>query len=132
MNVRLKSAAISLLTTLVDVSLFCLCAFLLMGETALVVARFACGVVGAGCNFLLNRSLAFGRRGAGAFRQARRYGVTALGAVTLATAVWAVLRWLTGLDVRLLHPVSLGLVWLVFTFPLLRGWVFSEGRRQVQ
>jgi hypothetical protein len=36
------------------------------------------------------------------------------------------LRAVTGLDARLLHIPSLAAVWLTFTFPLMRAWVFRE------
>ena len=56
-----------------------------------------------------------------------RFALIALSAVCLATAVWWVVYTLTGWDPRLVHLASMGLVWLSFTFPLLRNWVFRVG-----
>jgi len=120
---RLRSLAVSVLTTVIDVGLFALCTLMLVGM-ALPFARWVCGAIGAVCNFLLNRHWAFGTRGSG-WSQARRYGATALLSVTLGTLLWWGLWRLTGLDPRVLHVVSLAVVWLVVTFPLLRRWVFA-------
>ena len=120
---RLRSMAVSVLTTVIDVGLFALCTLLLVGM-ALPFARWICGAIGAVCNFLLNRRWVFGARGSG-WSQASRYGATALISVTLGTLLWWVLWRLTGLDPRVLHVASLALVWLAVTFPLLRRWVFA-------
>lgn len=121
---RLRSLAVSLVTTGLDLGLFTLCTLMLVGGTTLASARWLCGAVGALCNFALNRAWAFGRGREGARIQLCRYGAVALTAVSLATAVWWALSSLTGWDPRLLHVLSLGLVWLGFTFPMLRDWVF--------
>lgn len=124
MTARLRSLLVSLVTTVIDVGLFALCTLLLVG-LALPLARWLCGAVGAVCNFLLNRSWAFraGRSRVG--RQVWRYGATSVLAVTLGTLLWWALWRFTGLDPRLLHLASLGMVWLLVSFPLLRGWVFA-------
>jgi putative flippase GtrA len=122
---RLRSLGVSLVTTLIDFGLFALCTLILIGS-ALTWARWLSGAVGAVCNFLLNRSWAFAARGERLAHQAARYGVTALIAVSAATLVFAALRLFTPWDARLLHLLSLGLVWLGFTFPMLRGWVFRR------
>lgn len=125
---RLRSLGVSLVTTLVDFGLFALCTLILIGS-ALTWARWLSGAIGAVCNFLLNRSWAFAARSDRLSHQALRYGLTALVAVSAATLLFAVLRLLTPWDPRVLHLLSLGLVWVGFTFPMLRGWVFTPDRR---
>ncbi len=124
----LRSAGVSVITTLVDAGLFALCTLLLAGA-ALLCARWLCGAVGALCNFSLNRVWAFRVQRGKVLPQLWRYGVTALASVSLATLVWWALRAATGADPRLLHLCSLALVWLLFSFPMLRGWVFCAGAR---
>jgi putative flippase GtrA len=127
---RWRSLSVSLATTALDAGLFALCTLVLVGPL-LVLARWLCGALGAASNFLLNRVWAFGARRGRLWAQGLRYAATALVAVTLATALWWLLLQLTGWDPRLLHPLSLALVWLGFTFPTLRRWVFRRqaGRR---
>jgi putative flippase GtrA len=125
-SLRIKSLLVSLLTTVIDAGLFALSTLILVGAW-LVWARWVCGALGAVCNFVLNRRWAFHARHPGWGRDLGRYALTATASVTLATAVWCGLRAATGWDVRLLHPLSLGLVWFAFTFPMLRGWVFRRG-----
>ncbi|NMB74426.1 MAG: hypothetical protein GYA21_04775 [Myxococcales bacterium] len=127
-RLTLRSLSVSLLSTAVDAGLFCLCTLLLAGGRALLVARWVCGALGAVSNFTLNRRFAFQGCGGGLWSQAGRYAVTALSAVSLATLTWWLLRLVTGGDPRLLHLVSLALVWVCFTYPLLRGWVFRVAR----
>ena len=127
-SLRLRSLLVSVVTTIIDAGLFAICTLLLAG-IALLGARWICGAIGAVCNFLFNRVWAFHADDDGPWRQAGRYGVTALASVTLATALWIGLRLLTGWDPRLLHLVSLGSVWLAFSFPMLRGWVFRREAR---
>lgn len=122
----LRSLAVSLLTTLLDFSLFAACTLVLVGGTALCGARWICGAVGACCNFLLNRVWAFDARSGSAWSQAARYAITAAVSVTLGTILFALLRLITGWDARVLHLASMGLVWACFSFPLLRGWVFRR------
>jgi putative flippase GtrA len=128
---RWRSLSVSLLTTALDAGLFALCTLVLVGPL-LVLARWLCGALGAASNFLLNRVWAFGTRRGRLWAQALRYAATAVVAVTLATALWWLLLRLTGWDPRLLHPLSLALVWLGFTFPALRGWVFRQRRAAVR
>ena len=114
-------------TTSFEIVLFALTTLILAGH-ALLCARWIVGALGAVANFLLNRVWAFRAAAADRARsQALRYGTTALISVSLATGLWWVLKVSTGLDVRLLHVTSMAVVWLVFTFPMLRGWVFSPG-----
>jgi len=122
---RLRSLGVSLLTTLLDLGLFTLGALLVVGS-ALTWVRWLSGAAGAVCNFLLNRVWAFSAIRERPTRQALRYGLTALCAVSLATVLFALLRLLTPWDPRLLHLLSLGLVWVGFTFPMLRSWVFRR------
>jgi len=123
---RLRSLAVSLATTGLDLGLFTVCSLVLVGGTTLATARWICGAIGAVCNFALNRAWAFGRGREGPWIQLCRYAAVAATAVSLATALWWALFVLTGWDPRLLHVLSLGLVWLGFTFPMLRGWVFRS------
>ena len=118
-----RSLAVSAATTALDFGLF---AALASSGSGLLLARWASGAVGAGANYALNRRWAFGARRERKRTQAPRYAATALAAVTLATAVFALLRSATDASPLVLHPVSLGSVWLVFTFPLLSRWVFRS------
>ena len=121
---RTRSLLVSLLTTLIDLGLFSLLTLVVAGTGALIAARGLSGAIGAASNFALNRLVAFRSNGEGLVGQIGRYAVTALASVTLATVAFALLRGATGLDPRLLHPASLALVWLIFTYPMLRGFVF--------
>jgi putative flippase GtrA len=121
---RVRSLLVSLLTTAIEVTLFAVCTFLWFGSTTLVVARWLCGTLGAGCNFILNRAWAFRDDRSCVARQMGRYAVAALVAVSLATFLWWSLFRLTGWDPRLVHVLSMAMVWLGFTYPMLRGWVF--------
>lgn len=123
---KTRSLLVSVATTALDLTAFAICVAFAHGAwMTLVIARWMCAVLGAGCNFALNRKLAFRDHAGSASDQLKRYAIVALGAVTLATCVWSMLRVMTGLDARLLHPLSAAIVWLVFTYPLLRRWVFS-------
>lgn len=116
--------AAGLLTGSAEIAVFALCTVLIAGGSALVVARWVCGLVGGVGNFLLNRLWAFGAARAPARGQVARFAATALTAVSLATACWYVLYTLTGWDPRLVHVASIVIVWMTFTYPVLRGWVF--------
>ena len=129
---RLRSVGASAASTALDVGLFALLTLPVAGlvySTALLAGlRWLCGAIGAVANFLLNR-WAFGVTGAKGERagaQGLRYAAVAAGAVTLAAGVFWALARLTALDARLLSVLRLALVWLVFTFPMLRGWVFAR------
>jgi putative flippase GtrA len=126
-STRIRSLLVSLASTALDVGLFALCTFLLAGFTALAAARWITGALGALCNFALNRAWAFRSTKTQVFSQAWRYALAAAGAVSIATALWIGIRSLTGWDPRLVHLLSMALVWLVFTYPLLHGWVFAKG-----
>jgi putative flippase GtrA len=126
-GLRRRSVLVSVATTALDAGLFALGTLVLAGP-ALLAARWGSGAVGAVANFVLNRRWAFRARGTRAAPQFGRYSVTALIAVSLATAVWWGLRLATGWDPRLLHILSMAAVWLVFTFPVMRAWVFRPGR----
>ena len=126
-STRIRSLAVSLFSTALDFGLFALCTFLTAGLTALAVARWVTGALGALCNFALNRVWAFKSTGGSLIGQAWRYALAAVSAVSLATLLWVLIHSLTGWDPRLVHLVSMALVWLGFTYPLLRGWVFANG-----
>ncbi len=128
MSLRVRSLAVSLASTVLDAGLFAVCTLFWAGGVALLIARWVCGALGAAGNFSLNRAWAFGARRQGLFSQAARYTLTAVISVSLATGLWWLLVRLTGWDPRLIHLLSLGLVWLGFTFPLLRSWVFASQR----
>ncbi|HOX45401.1 MAG TPA: GtrA family protein [Myxococcota bacterium] len=121
---RLRSLGVSLASTALDLGLFALLSLVLVGARGLVLARWVCGALGAAANFLANRRFAFRASAEPWARQAGRFAVTAAVAVSLATLLWwALWRW-TGWDPRLLHPMSLAAIWLLFTFPAMRVWVF--------
>jgi putative flippase GtrA len=124
-HTRLRSLGVSLATTALDAGLFALCTLFFAGGAALLAARWLCGALGAVANFSLNRAWAFHTTG-GVLGQAGRYALTSLAAITLATLVWWLLRLATGWDPRALHLLSLGLIWLGFTFPVMRRWVFAR------
>lgn len=124
-RLRRRALGVSLATTLLDAGLFALCTLLFAGGAALLAARWLCGAVGAVANFSLNRAWAFDADGQGLLGQVGRYAVTSLAAISLATAVWWLLRLTTGWDPRALHLLSLGLIWVAFTFPVMRRWVFG-------
>ena len=124
---RLRALGVSLCTTALDAGLFALCTVLLIsGSGAMLAARWWCGAIGAVANFVLNRKWAFDAGDRPVWAQAGRYALTSLIAVTLATGVWWLMRAGTGWDPRLLHALSLGLIWLGFTFPVMRRWVFAR------
>jgi len=132
-RIRLRCLLVSLLTTVLEVTLFALCTLMWAKTTTLVVARWVCGSVGAGSNFTLNRYWTFRRRngdmkGAAWLHQAGRYAVTALVAVSAATSLWWILVWATSYDPRIMHLVSMAVVWIFFTFPLMNRWVFKSAR----
>lgn len=125
-NEMLRSGLVSLVTTALDLLLFLVCLHLVVAGSALVLARWICGAVGASANLLLNRRWVFGAAGDKLAGQALRYAIMAVGSVTLATLVWFGLNKFTALDPRILHPISLFVVWPLFTFPMLRIWVFAQ------
>ncbi len=125
-STRIRSLAVSLFSTALDFGLFALCTFLLAGFTALAAARWITGALGALCNFALNRAWAFRSTNSSILAQAWRYTLAAVGAVSMATLLWVLIHSFTGWDPRLVHLVSMALVWLGFTYPLLRGWVFAK------
>ena len=121
---RLRSLLTSIGTTVIDAGLFALCTVVL-SAALLPVARWSCGAAGAVANFLLNRHWAFAARRRRPPRpQVVRYALTAALSLTLATALWCGLRSLLAWDPRMLHLLSMALVWPAVTFPLLRYWVF--------
>ncbi len=127
-----RSVSVSVASTTLDFGIFALASFFVIGP-ALVLARWLAGAVGAVANFTLNRRWAFasGRPGERRTRsplgaEAGRYTLLALGSITLATSIWWFLSRLTPLNPRVLHPISMALVWILFSYPLLRRWVFRD------
>ncbi|MBI5500266.1 MAG: GtrA family protein [Deltaproteobacteria bacterium] len=121
---RRRSLLVSVATTALDAGLFALATLFLAGP-ALAAARWTSGAIGAIANFALNRRWAFRTRDQAALPQLGRYAVAASAAVTLATLVWWSLHAATGWDPRLLQLASMAIVWLGFTWPVLRRWVFA-------
>ncbi len=127
-----RSVVSSVASTAIDVGLFAL-ATLTLGGLALVAARWISGAVGAVTNFALNRRWAFAdpksskdEKQAGLAAQSGRYAIVALLSVTLGTGLWWILRALTSADPRLLQLVSMAVVWLLVSYPLMRRWVFAR------
>jgi putative flippase GtrA len=123
---RLRSMSVSLLTASGEALLFALLTLVLAGTTTLLLARWVCGLLGAAGNFALNRLWAFRSTGQKVHAQAGRYALTALSAVCLASLAWWSMVVATGWDPRLVHLASMAMVWLVFTFPMMRVWVFRS------
>lgn len=123
-SAKLRSLLVGLGSAGVDVGLFALCSLIWAGGLALLLARWSCGALSALFNFSANRWWAFACRGNRLHRQLVRYSLAAGAGVSLTTGLWWVLWSLTGWDPRLVHLVSLALVWLGFSYPVLRGWVF--------
>jgi putative flippase GtrA len=121
---RIRSLLVGLGSAALDAGLFGLCTLIWAGGVALLVARWLCAAASALLNFTGNRRWVFARRGGRFDRQLARYSLAALAGISLATLVWWALVGWTAWDPRLLHLISLSLVWLGFTFPVLRGWVF--------
>lgn len=123
-----RSLGVSLVTVTLEIILFTLSTLVLAGK-ALLLARWICGGTGAVCNFLLNRAWAFDSGRRGSWTQHWRYAVTAISAVSLGTALWWLLVFITSLGPRWMHLLSMATVWLSFTFPMMRCWVFRREQR---
>ncbi len=122
MSTRTRSLCGSLATGSLELALFAACTLVLPAKR-LVVARWAVGAFGSSLNYVVNRRWAFGRRDDRKRAQGVRFALTTLTSITLATAAWARIAG-TGLDPRLAHVLSVALVWPLFTFPMMRRWVF--------
>lgn len=122
-QLRARSALVSVLTAGLETGLLFVAAAFIAGPT-LVVLRWIGGVVGAGANYTLNRFWAFDPSREADRAQVVRFAVTALSSVTVSTTVWAILCACTGAHPCVLHPLTMMGVWMVFTFPLLKRWVF--------
>ena len=122
---RLRSLLVGLGSAALDVVLFALCTLFWTGGAALVVARWACAAASAVGNFCANRIWAFDARQTRLSSQLARYALAAGVGISLSTFVWWLLMGLLALDPRLTHLLSLALVWILFTFPILRAWVFK-------
>jgi putative flippase GtrA len=130
-----RSAASSIASTALDAGLFAL-ATLTFGGLALVAARWITGALGAIANFALNKRWAFAERSSPAkatraqVAQGGRYALVALLSVSLGTGLWWLLHALTGADPRLLQLLTMAVVWLLFSYPLMRRWVFATSTSQ--
>lgn len=125
---RTKSALVGLVSAGIDAGLFALCTLFWAGISALVIARGACACSSAVFNFAANRSWAFKSTGK-VRKQLLRYIAAAAMGIGLATGTWWFIQSSTGWNPRLVHLLSLVLVWALFTYPVLRRWVFSSGGR---
>ena len=121
-STRRRSLTASLITAGTELVVFAACAALLGGK-ALLAARWLVGASGSSANFVINRRWAFARRDTPKRQQGTRFALATVAAVSLATAAWAGLVHL-GVDPRVAHVGSMAGVWLVFTYPLMKTWVF--------
>ncbi len=124
MSTAPKSAMASVMTGSIELIIFFAASFTIAGR-ALIAARWLIGATGALANYGVNRRWAFANRDAPKREQGLRYGLTAFGAVCIGTALFAVLCAFE-VDARLAHVVSMSLVWLGFTYPTMKRWVFAE------
>ena len=60
--------------------------------------------------------------------QSVRFALTALLAVTLGTSSFWLTELFTDLDARVLHGSKMGTVWIAFTYPMMKRWVFRARR----
>ena len=120
-----KSLLVSILTAGCEIIVFGLFASILFGPL-LIAARWMVGATGATANFVLNRRWAFETRDQSASQQATRYVATATLGVSLATFLWWIIVQSTGWNPRAVHVGSMMAVWLGFTYPMFKLWVFAE------
>ena len=121
---KLRSALVGVASAGLDAGLFAICTLVWTGGLALVIARWVCAALSAVGNFAANRRFAFKARGP-LVSQLTRYVLAAAAGISLTTATWWAMASATGWDPRLVHLLSLVLVWAGFTFPILRRWVFA-------
>lgn len=121
-----KSILVSIVTAGCEVIAFCICSVLIAGPV-LMAARWLLGVTGAVANFTLNRRWAFAEsRAHDATAQGLRYALTVGAGVTLATLLWWAVVSLTDWNTRVVHVVTMMAVWLSFTYPMFKVWVFAQ------
>lgn len=118
-----KSVLVSVLTGSGELAVFSVCSFVLVGP-ALLAARWLVGATGASVNFVFNRRWAFEATHERKRAQSARFAVTALLAVSLGTTLFWAAGVLTHADPRALHGLSMGTVWVAFTYPMMKRWVF--------
>ncbi len=121
---RKKSALVGLLSAGIDAGLFAACTLFWAGMSVLVIARGLCACASAIFNFMANRSWAFNSTGK-VRKQLIRYVVAAATGIGMTTTTWWLIQSRTGWNPRLVHLLSLLLVWMFFTYPVLRRWVFD-------
>lgn len=127
-HLRLRAALVSISGTAVDFALFSACTLVLTGGP-LLATRWLCAAVGGVLQFWLNRRWAFCAQDDRCQPQLAKFALTASVSITLSTLVWWVLCRTTGWDPRLMHLLAPAVVWIGFTFPVLRGWVFGCSSR---
>lgn len=121
-----KSLSVSILTSLLDLSIFTLASLLFIGP-ALVFSRVFSSTIGALSNFFLNQRWAFKhrvRRKTSA--ELGKYALTALGAISLGTLIFCLFIQIFPTYPKTIHIVSLALVWLSYSYPMMKGWVFKR------
>ena len=125
---RMKSALVGLVSAGIDAGLFAFVTLFWAGMGTLVIARGVCAGTSAVFNFLANRTWAFKSKGK-MRKQLTRYVLAAVAGIGMTTATWWFIQSRTGWNPRLVHLLSLVLVWAFFTFPVLRRWVFVAGQQ---
>lgn len=124
---RTRSALGSLLTAGCELVVFAACAAAL-GAKGLLAARWLVGASGSTASFFVNRRWAFGDRSTPKRAQGPRFALITVAGVSLGTALWALLVHGTPLDPRLAQVLSMVGVWALFTFPMMKRWVFHPDR----
>ena len=120
---RKKSIAVSLFTAGLELLALKACTVALMGPILLVM-RWLVGAVGASLNYLLNRRWAFRARHESSTTQGARYAIIAVSGVTLGTITWWFALKMTTLSSPGAHVLSMVAVWLLFSYPMFKHWVF--------
>ena len=123
-STRTRSMITSGSTAGAELLVFLMASTVLNGA-ALAAARWLIGASGSGVNFAVSRRWAFAPTGARKRAQGARWALISLSAVSLATLLWwSVVHW-AGVDARVAHVGSVLGVWLFYTYPLMRRWVFK-------
>ena len=122
-NQRVKSAMTSLMTAGGELAILTIASAFFAGP-AFLAARWMIGATGSTANFFINRRWAFEAH-TGGRTQATRFAVTVVSAVTIASLLWWVALNLSHSDPRIVHVVTMMTVWILFTFPMMKHWVFA-------
>ncbi len=126
-DTRNRSILASVLTAGGELIVFAV-ATLTLPAAWLIAARWVVGATGSALNFVVNRRWAFEARGQRKRGQAVRFAFATVVAVSLGTLLWWVGVSRTTIDPRLMHVASMVAVWLVFTYPVMSRWVFTNRR----